>query len=240
MTDTPRPADPRTDPLDRRDSAEPPGQLGCPVCWVPLRPVRPQRGPHSFACPSCAGRLVTVEALHPYVEPARLVALWGAARAGGVGDGKTCPGCGRPMRTIRTEGAGQPLELDACPACRLLWFDATELGRLAPPADLETLRRGREAAEAERRRNLPPEAVAMLARAELAHLDQMTRTDFLEEVVDLLPHDDLSWIPDLLASWALPDKGGPATAWSRLAGIFRSAAARFGKPSGRRGGPERG
>jgi Zn-finger nucleic acid-binding protein len=49
------------------------------------------------------------------------------ASLGGEGKGVDCPVCREPLIVAEREG----IELDVCPWCRGLWFDAGELGLLA-------------------------------------------------------------------------------------------------------------
>ena len=44
-----------------------------------------------------------------------------------------CPACSAPMIVIERQG----IELDYCPACRGLWFDADELELLAETYDID-------------------------------------------------------------------------------------------------------
>ena len=51
-----------------------------------------------------------------------------------------CGNCGAPKRVFRLAGHySQPVEIDLCAACHLVWFDAVESTRLADPALLELI-----------------------------------------------------------------------------------------------------
>ena len=49
-----------------------------------------------------------------------------------------CPNCNEPMtsQAVEAHAALPPLEINACAACNLFWFDKSESLRLAPKAVL--------------------------------------------------------------------------------------------------------
>jgi Zn-finger nucleic acid-binding protein len=60
-----------------------------------------------------------------------------------------CPACGAAMREVKAEETyGRPLTVDACEACRGLWFDGAEHLQLSPRSTLELFRRLSAAATA--------------------------------------------------------------------------------------------
>jgi hypothetical protein len=55
-------------------------------------------------------------------------------------DALDCGNCGAPQRVLRLAGHyGQPVEIDICAACHLVWFDAVESARLPGPALLDLI-----------------------------------------------------------------------------------------------------
>jgi membrane associated rhomboid family serine protease len=172
--------------------------LTCPRCRIPLKGVSTRLGPRSFACPSCAGRAVTIEALRPYVPPARLSALWTDTRAGGDDSGQACPGCGKAMQAVRSDGTEGRVDLDSCPGCRLVWFDPTEVGRFAIPRDRVAERESEEEARRQRERDLPLEARVLLAKAEAERIAARGSPDLLGDAVTDSPQEPWQWLPATL------------------------------------------
>jgi len=172
--------------------------LTCPRCHVPLKGISSRLGPRSFACPSCAGRAITLEALRPYTPPQRLTALWLDTQHGGDGPGQACPGCGQAMRAVHSDGADGRLDLDCCPGCRLVWFDPTEVERLAEPHDRIAEARHAEEARRQRERDLPLEARVLLAKAEVESIAAHAKPDVLGDAVSSAPEEPWQWIPAAL------------------------------------------
>jgi membrane associated rhomboid family serine protease len=126
----------------------------------------------AWVCTHCRGAATTVESLNRVATPESFQAVWGAARAATVEGDRPCPACGRHMGRFDGGEAAGHVELDACRACRVIWFDSGELGRVVapppppePPARelplearraiaIEAARRVRESAEKEDGRNL--------------------------------------------------------------------------------------
>jgi Transcription factor zinc-finger len=99
-------------------------------------------------CPSCEGQAITASLLQKELKPNLIFQLLGAASPGD-GDfndsqpqanqaavatlAKTasdapCPWCTQTMNLIDVplERSGQPVQLDVCRSCQLLWFDSGE------------------------------------------------------------------------------------------------------------------
>ena len=88
--------------------------ISCPKCEAPLDANMIAEGIVVFSCPSCNGALYEAEDL---AVPLKL----GPAKPAKC----ECPRCRKPMETAAAyEGK---LEVDRCPACEAIWFDAGEL-----------------------------------------------------------------------------------------------------------------
>lgn len=195
--------------------------LTCPRCKVPLRPVAPARGPRAFACPSCAGRATTLEALRPYAAPGGVAGLWQRAHDPAAADGAPCPSCARPMRAVDGGGPASHLDLDACPRCRLVWFDPSEMARFAPPRD--PLPSPDAVPD-----DLPEEARVALATLAAEKVRRQSEGAFDEAAVSEVPDEPWQWIPAILG---LPMETGdrpvrqrvPWMTWATAAAILLGA-----------------
>jgi cytochrome c2 len=86
-----------------------------------------------------------------------------------------CGHCGAPMRALRLPGHyGQPVEIDLCAACHLVWFDAVESARLTGPA-LLTLIGAMAAAQTLAHRPLNPAACCPRCRGGLKTVHNRSR-----------------------------------------------------------------
>jgi len=100
--------------------------MNCPKCKAPLESLMIVSGVVVFQCPACSGAMyeaddLTVALKLVGVKPARL----------------DCPRCRRPMETA-TAYEGK-IELDRCPACAALWFDAGEIKILRTLSGVENI-----------------------------------------------------------------------------------------------------
>ncbi len=94
----------------------------CPRCPdTPLRSVS-MGGAPAHSCPRCGGHAVRRAALAKAADPGAVARLWSALASADRPGPLACPACAGPMQTTHHGG----VELDACPACALLWFDPKE------------------------------------------------------------------------------------------------------------------
>ncbi len=137
---------------------ERPAMFTCPTCRTAMTRVA---SPHGlfYGCTACRGRAVTLPILRKQIDNAFLRGLWRDARAGQVRRGRPCPSCARPMAEFTPEGGAH--DLDVCAGCHLVWFDPAEYEALpeAPSTPAAAVRTPK--------RDLPPEAVEQLARAQM-------------------------------------------------------------------------
>lgn len=107
----------------------------CPICHTPLKSI-PQRNGVYHHCGNCDGRALTISQLRRVSGDrfsTRLLRLIPLSRKRGE---HNCPFCSQPMCLIDLP---EPrLELDACRACNLVWFDAPSYATL-PEGAAETL-----------------------------------------------------------------------------------------------------
>jgi membrane associated rhomboid family serine protease len=90
-----------------------------------------------WACPSCAGRAIALAVVRRQVPAGVARELWERARAPGTRpiDATPCPACMRVMaRAPLVLGDDDPLAVDVCAPCHLVWFDPGEAEALPPPA----------------------------------------------------------------------------------------------------------
>lgn len=105
--------------------------LSCPNCATRLTRAVTRKG-IMHLCGKCGGRSVATAVLRKQASPAFLKKLRLAAY-GRVGKtGRRCPHCDQPMRLAILSRAGEPLELDLCPRCHVVWFDPREFAQVAP------------------------------------------------------------------------------------------------------------
>ena len=86
-----------------------------------------------------------------------------------------CGNCGAPLRGLRLAGHyGQPVEIDLCASCHLVWFDAVESARLPGPALLDLIGE-MAAAQTLAHQPLNPVAVCPRCRGGLKTVHNQTR-----------------------------------------------------------------
>ena len=125
----------------------------CPNCAAELNTVRQREGLF-FECPTCHGRAVTIPQIRRVAGDRFATSLLRQINANQNFGGRACAFCTRPMRLFHSEEP--PLELDACKACGVVWFD---------PQEFETVPEGfLESSEAARLRGVEADAKWRLER----------------------------------------------------------------------------
>lgn len=164
--------------------------LTCPSCRVPLRTHVPEGGGlRTSVCPACRGRTATLENLRPFARKGAVVGLWRNAVLPGTPERVACPACSRPMRVVDGGLPGVPLELDVCPRCRLVWFDAAEMERFA---------RDRPPEPAAPSPALADEALVAYAKSRAEQARVRTERSLEGGAFNETPPETWQWIPALL------------------------------------------
>lgn len=112
----------------------------CPRCALALVPAS-VAGERLWVCAACDGRSVRVATLERCAARETTRLLWRQVAASfTVVSGLACPSCARAMRTA-TIPLGDPIEVDACQHCRIVWFDRGEFAstRRASVVDSEQI-----------------------------------------------------------------------------------------------------
>lgn len=99
--------------------------MRCPACGRELSPFQTTAG-LVLRCEQGHGTSVNVAVLRRRFD--ETLALWRTASRQPQGS-RPCPSCARAMRAFSWQ-AQQPVELDACSICQLVWFDAAEIEAL--------------------------------------------------------------------------------------------------------------
>jgi len=99
--------------------------LACPRCGAPLRGFRLHDG-LGWRCPRGHGAAQTYALLRRHAPVPVARALWAAVAAAELEDGPACPSCRRATRTVPWALPRARVEVDACRACQVVWFDAGE------------------------------------------------------------------------------------------------------------------
>lgn len=99
--------------------------MRCPACGRELSPFQTTAG-LVLRCEQGHGTSINVAVLRRRFD--ETLALWRAASGQPQGS-RPCPSCARAMRAFSWQ-AQQPVELDACSTCQLVWFDAAEIEAL--------------------------------------------------------------------------------------------------------------
>jgi len=100
--------------------------MRCPVDGDVLRRVILAKGGAGWICPACSARAITMPALRRNVAAPFAQQLTAAFANAQVPSFASCPSCSRQLQVVEVEAAGQPVELDVCKTCALVWFDAGE------------------------------------------------------------------------------------------------------------------
>ena len=156
----------------------------CPNCRAQLVHTE-NEGQVFWRCTGCGGRAVKTSTLRQQIVKTVIDQIWQMARASAVEKNRPCPACEKPMAVVVEEpGFIEPLRLDVCPSCQLVWFDPKEF-QLLPRAKHEQV--------------LSPEAKQALAQAEVALLQQKARWERQRE--EARKQD--TWLPEGLVLVAL-------------------------------------
>src|SRR5258706_8305045 len=93
----------------------------CPICAKPLETIRQREGLF-YLCPSCGGRAVTLSQIRHVLGDRVATKLLRLIRSSARKAERHCPFCDHPMSVLITREP--PLELAACRACNMVWFDS--------------------------------------------------------------------------------------------------------------------
>jgi len=136
--------------------------MKCPSCGTELAKEFYEKV-IDFRCPGCGGRIMTISGLRTLcADPDFANMLWHTAQYGYSQIGPVCTSCGKTMRRVTLPLSGMALELDICCACRLVWFDPGELGRIPLPKPGE---------------ELPPKAREVLAMRQVEAVEETSASD---------------------------------------------------------------
>lgn len=104
----------------------------CPRCQSPLSRHRTEDDHRGlfWVCSACQGRAVTLPVLRHLMDPKAVKAVWATVLNHGRDGDLACPMCQRSMQGVAVAAGENQMELDACRACHLMWFDAAELDQL--------------------------------------------------------------------------------------------------------------
>jgi len=106
----------------------------CPICSEWLETVRQREGLF-YLCPICNGRALTIPQVRRVLGDRLATKLLRLMKLSRRASERSCPFCAGRMRVI---SAAEPsLELDACQACSVVWFDAPTYEAL-PEGSVET------------------------------------------------------------------------------------------------------
>ena len=149
--------------------------MRCPECQTTLTQVRHKIG-LAWKCDAGHGLVMAFAPLRRVVTHEFISGLWRQTFESRPTGSRPCPACQKPMRLVAGTGpnpagsGGQPvpdLNLDVCPACSMVWFDADEFSHVPKrPPESEPA-------------PLPPAAAEAVALAELEAHDS-TRHEWEE------------------------------------------------------------
>lgn len=158
----------------------------CPRCGGSLARVQNEHGVH-FACPRCQGRVVGLGVLHRTALADAVHALWRATAEHPRSTDTLCPVCHKAMLAAPVPAGADPLEVDVCRRCQMVWFDVGEQEALPlaepPPEESE----------------LPQKARIVLA---LHRVEELAREAERTEAFDREPPD--AWWKYIPALFGLP------------------------------------
>ena len=100
----------------------------CPSCGSELRTMK-QEGGLFFVCDQCGGRAATIPQIQRAIGGSLVTQLLHEINGASTVSSRKCPFCALPMRAFRN--LETELILDACKACSVVWFDATEFEQAA-------------------------------------------------------------------------------------------------------------
>jgi len=105
---------------------EPHASLACPRDGAALTVLCHDEEVPCHGCDVCRGVLLPFALIDELAAPtqalAHKAATWPCADL-------RCPKCGQPMRQTHHDG----VEIDLCPACRVVWLDHGEIEAIRPP-----------------------------------------------------------------------------------------------------------
>jgi Zn-finger nucleic acid-binding protein len=103
----------------------------CPVCGLPLREIRMERGVF-WACTQCGVRALSVELLRHTFTAESINPFWLRTISGAGRTGRNCPCCRHAMIEIPLAEDPEAPAVDVCRSCHFVWFDASEISGLKP------------------------------------------------------------------------------------------------------------
>lgn len=184
--------------------------LSCPRCAIPMDPQRVGAG-RGWQCGRCEGHALSVVILRRTASRDRFNELWQSVRAERQREGPPCAACGSPMTTATLPAAaGGQLEVDACKACQLLWFDAGERDDL-----------GQAAAEPKGpapKTEIPLEAARTLAIMRADQIRRQADDEVVERPTSSSWQQLATWV-GLPAEMDAPTARSPLVTWT-LAGLI--------------------
>jgi hypothetical protein len=143
----------------------------CGACHNKLVQKRNEHG-LLYHCAGCQNWLIDLVSLKAVVESPLWERFLLKLKAMVPGQGTPCPICSKPMNQLILETAADPLPVQACQTCEVVWMDTQEKNSLFPaPAPLE-LENQVEL--------LPPEDHPLVKQSEATPSD------------DILPQEELS------------------------------------------------
>ena len=102
--------------------------IRCPACGHELRTIGSSQFPPRV-CDGCKGALVPLRKLLEHVQAPHLQKIAAITEETGRRGKRICPTCRRWMATDRLLNRTGAYDLDVCPPCGVVWFDAGELAQ---------------------------------------------------------------------------------------------------------------
>ena len=106
----------------------------CASCRQTLDRSQNQHGIY-HACATCHGRLIGLGVLRKAYSRETVNRIWRPAFDGLGTLARPCPVCTANMREVQPGAPEDPLHVDVCLRCHLVWFDGGELDALPPPPE---------------------------------------------------------------------------------------------------------
>lgn len=184
----------------------------CPQCQAEL--VRNDgEGGVFWACPKCAGSMITMPILRRIVDKDALNGIWNASWKQSADGRRACPSCRRAMANVPAMAEPATPPLDVCRRCQVIWFDTMELESVPPAPEVESAE--------DAIKSMPMKAREALAMRRLEDLRRKQEA----ESGDSYPGRWWQWLP---AALGMPvETGGvrgagrtPWATWSTAALIF--------------------
>jgi Zn-finger nucleic acid-binding protein len=92
----------------------------CPICAIPLKTVRQREGVF-YLCSSCDGRAATISQIRRVFGDAIATRVLRIIKLSRRNSQRNCPFCASLMQVLVTMEPA--MELEACRACNVIWFD---------------------------------------------------------------------------------------------------------------------